>query len=152
MKINVWINNQEFTDEIEPDTVLLDYLREKGFYSVKRGCETSNCGLCTVHVEGKPVLSCSTLAVRANGLHITTLEALQEEAGEIGAFLAEEGADQCGFCSPGFVMTVLAMKRELKNPTDDEIKKYLVGNLCRCTGYMGHLRALKKYLHRSLEV
>jgi carbon-monoxide dehydrogenase small subunit len=98
------------------------------------------------------VLSCSTLAVRANGLHVTTLEAMQQEAGKFGAFLADEGADQCGFCSPGFVMTVLAMKQELKNPTEDEIKSYLVGNLCRCTGYMGHLRALKKYMHHSLEV
>lgn len=152
MKIKLWINDEEFTDEIEPGTILLDYLREKGFYSVKRGCDTSNCGLCTVHLEGKPVLSCSTLAVRAKGLHVTTLEAMQQEASEFGAFLAEEGVEQCGFCSPGFVMTVLAMKRELKDPTEDEIKSYLVGNLCRCTGYMGHLRALKKYMQRSLEV
>lgn len=146
MKLKLWINNEEFTDEIEPGTLLLDFLREKGFYSVKRGCDTSNCGLCTVHLEGKPVLSCSTLAVRANGHHVTTLEALQQEAGEFGTFLAEEGVEQCGFCSPGFVMTVLAMKRELKEPTEEEIKSYLVGNLCRCTGYMGHLRAIKKYL------
>lgn len=152
MKIKLWINDVEFTDEIEPGTVLLDFLREKGFTSVRRGCDTSNCGLCTVHLEGKPVLSCSTMAVRANGLHVTTLEGMQQEAGEFGAFLAEEGADQCGFCSPGFVMTVLAMKRELKNPTEDEIKNYLVGNLCRCTGYMGHLRALKKYMQHILEV
>lgn len=148
MKIKLWINDEEFTDEIKPGTVLLDYLREKGLYSVKRGCDTSNCGLCTVHLEGRPVLACSTLAVRANGLHVTTLEALQKEASEFGAFLAEEGVEQCGFCSPGFVMTVLAMKRELKAPTEDEIKSYLVGNLCRCTGYMGHLRALKKYMQQ----
>ena len=152
MIIKLWINEEEFTDEIEPATVLLDYLREKGFYSVKRGCDTSNCGLCTVHLAGKPVLSCSTLAIRANGLHITTIEGMQQEASEFGAFLAEEGADQCGFCSPGLVMSVLAMKRELQNPTEDEIKSYLVGNLCRCTGYMGHLRAIKKYMQRSLEV
>ncbi len=152
MKIKLWINNEEFIDEVEPTTVLLDYLREKGFYSVKRGCDTSNCGLCTVHLEGKPVLSCSTLAVRANGLHVTTLEGMQQEASQFGAFLAEEGVEQCGFCSPGFVMTVLAMIQELKNPTDDEINSYLVGNLCRCTGYMGHLRAIKKFMQRSSEV
>jgi len=148
MQIKLWINNKVFEDDIEPDMVLLDYVRSKGLYSVKRGCETTNCGLCTVHLEGKPVLSCSTLVARANGLHVTTLEGLQEEAEDFGAFLADEGAEQCGFCAPGFVMNVIAMKRELDNPTEEEIKQYLVGNLCRCTGYMGQLRAIKKYLSR----
>ena len=146
MQIKLWINNKVFEDDIEPDMVLLDYVRSKGLYSVKRGCETTNCGLCTVHLEGKPVLSCSTLVARANGLHVTTLEGLQEEAEDFGVFLADEGAEQCGFCAPGFVMNVIAMKRELDNPTEEEIKQYLVGNLCRCTGYMGQLRAIKKYL------
>lgn len=146
MQIKLWINNKVFEDDIEPDMLLLDYLRSKGFYSVKRGCETSNCGLCTVHLEGKPVLSCSTLAVRTNKLHVTTIEGLQKEAEDFGAFLGDEGAEQCGFCSPGFVMNVIAMKRELDNPTEEKIKQYLVGNLCRCTGYMGQLRAIKKYL------
>lgn len=146
MKIKLWINNKVFEDDIESNMVLLDYVRSKGCYSVKRGCETTNCGLCTVHLEGKPVLSCSILVARANGLHVTTLEGLQEEAEEFGAFLGDEGAEQCGFCAPGFVMNVLAMKRELDNPTEEEIKQYLVGNLCRCTGYMGQLRAIKKYL------
>jgi len=148
MQIKLWINNKVFEDDIEPDMVLLDYVRSKGLYSVKRGCETTNCGLCTVHLEGKPVLSCSTLVARANGLHVTTIEGLQEEAEDFGVFLADEGAEQCGFCAPGFVMNVIAMKRELDNPTEEEIKQYLVGNLCRCTGYMGQLRAIKKYLSR----
>ncbi|MGI6731012.1 MAG: (2Fe-2S)-binding protein [Anaerovoracaceae bacterium] len=152
MQIKLWINNREFTAEVEPHTVLLDFLRDQGFYSVKRGCETSNCGLCTVHLDGKPILSCSTLAVRANGRHVTTMEGLEQEAAEFGGILANEGADQCGFCSPGFIMNVLAMKKELTNPTDEEIKKYLAGNLCRCTGYMGQLRAIKKYLGISEEV
>lgn len=146
MQIKLWINDREFSGDIEPHTVLLDFLRSKGFYSVKRGCETSNCGLCTVYLDGKPVLSCSTLAARANGRRVTTLEGVEKEAAEFGAILADEGADQCGFCSPGFIMNVLAMKKELINPTEDEIKRYLAGNLCRCTGYMGHLRAIKKYL------
>jgi carbon-monoxide dehydrogenase small subunit len=146
MQIKLWINNTEFSGEISPDTILLDFLRDKGFLSVKRGCETSNCGLCTVLLEEKPILSCSTLAVRANGLHVTTIEGIQEEAEEFGNFLANEGAEQCGFCSPGFIMNVISMKRELNNPTEDQIKKYLEGNLCRCTGYMGQLRAIKKYL------
>lgn len=146
MQIKLWINDREFEDEISPDTVLIDFIRSQGFLSVKRGCETSNCGLCTVYLEGKPVLSCSTLAMRADGKHITTIEGIEEEAKEFGGFMADQGAEQCGFCSPGFIMSVLAMKKELKNPTEDEIKKYLEGNLCRCTGYMGQLRAIKKYL------
>lgn len=151
MKIKMWINNKIFEDDILEDTLLIDFIRSKGFFSVKRGCETSNCGLCTVHLEGKPILSCSTLAVRANGLHVTTIEGLKEEAEEFGAFMADEGAEQCGFCSPGFVMNVIAMKRELNNPTEDEVKNYLSGNLCRCTGYMGQLRAVKKYLNSLKE-
>lgn len=146
MLIKLWINDKICSDDIAPDTLLIDFLRAKGHLSVKRGCETSNCGLCTVMLEGKPILSCSTLALRANGLHVTTIEGLQEEAKDFGAFLADEGAEQCGFCSPGFIMNVLAMVRELNNPTEDEIKRYLEGNLCRCTGYMGQLRAVKKYL------
>ncbi len=146
MQIKLLINGKEFIDDILPDTMLLDFLRSKGCLSVKRGCETSNCGLCTVLLQGKPILSCSTLAVKANGLHVTTLEGIQKEAEEFGGFLADEGAEQCGFCSPGFIMNVIAMKNELKNPTEQEIKNYLEGNLCRCTGYMGQLRAVKKYL------
>ncbi len=146
MQIKLNINGRSFQDDIDADILLLDYIRDKGFYSVKRGCETSNCGLCTVWVEGRPVLSCSVLALRCNGKNITTLEGVEKEALEFGAFLADEGAEQCGFCSPGFIMTVLAMKKELKNPSEEEIKEYLSGNLCRCTGYMGQLRAIKKYL------
>lgn len=146
MQIKLWINDKEYMDDISPDTLLIDFLRSNGLLSVKRGCETANCGLCTVILEGKPILSCSTLALRANGLHVTTMEGVQEQAAEFGAFLADEGAEQCGFCSPGFIMNVLSMVNELKNPTEDEIKKYLEGNLCRCTGYMGQLRAVKKYL------
>ena len=81
-----------------------------------------------------------------DGHSITTLEGVQEEAAEFGRFLAEEGAEQCGFCAPGFIMSVLAMVRELDHPTLEEIKEYLVGNLCRCTGYMGQLRAIEKYM------
>lgn len=146
MQIKLWINDKEYMDDISPDTLLIDFLRTKGQLSVKRGCETANCGLCTVMLEGKPILSCSTLALRANNLHVTTMEGVQEQAAEFGAFMADEGAEQCGFCSPGFIMNVLSMVQELKNPTEDEIKKYLEGNLCRCTGYMGQLRAVKKYL------
>lgn len=146
MEIRFRLNGKQVQAEVRPDTVLLDLVRELGCYSVKRGCETANCGLCTVWLDGKPVLSCSTLALRADGCHVTTLEGLQKEAEEFDMFLAAEGGEQCGFCSPGFIMNVLAMERELKDPTEDEIKEYLAGNLCRCSGYMSQLRAVKKYL------
>lgn len=146
MEIRFRLNGKQVQAEVRSDTVLLDLVRELGCYSVKRGCETANCGLCTVWLDGKPVLSCSTLALRADGRHVTTLEGLQKEAEEFGMFLAAEGGEQCGFCSPGFIMNVLAMERELKDPTEEEIKEYLAGNLCRCSGYMSQLRAVKKYL------
>lgn len=146
MEIKFWLNGKLIEDTIEPDTPLLEYVRSKGCLSVKRGCETSNCGLCTLWIDEKPVLSCTVLAVRANGKKVTTLEGLQDEAYEFGKFMAGEGADQCGYCNPGFIMNVLAMARELKEFSDEDIKEYLVGNLCRCTGYMGQFRAIKKYL------
>ena len=146
MKINFFLNGKKVQEEIAPDLLLLDLLRQKGCYSVKRGCETSNCGLCTLWIDEKPVLSCTVLAVRANGKKVTTLEGLQDEAYEFGKFMAGEGADQCGYCNPGFIMNVLAMARELKEFSVDDIKEYLVGMLCRCTGYMGQFRAVKKYL------
>jgi carbon-monoxide dehydrogenase small subunit len=146
MEIKFWLNGKLIEDTIEPDTPLLEYVRSKGCLSVKRGCETSNCGLCTLWIDEKPVLSCTVLAVRANGKKVTTLEGLQDEAYEFGKFMAGEGADQCGYCNPGFIMNVLAMAKELKEFSDEDIKEYLVGNLCRCTGYMGQFRAVKKYL------
>lgn len=146
MLMTVTINGKKYNDTIEDDMLLIDYLRSKGFYSVKRGCETSNCGLCTVWLDEKPILSCSMLAVRVNNHCITTLEGVEEEAQKFAYFMANEGAEQCGFCSPGLVMNVLAMKKELKNPSEEEVKRYLAGNLCRCTGYMGQMRAVMKYL------
>ncbi len=146
MNITVVINGTRHTGEVPPDLPLLDFLRERGCLSVKRGCETSNCGLCTVWLDGTPVLSCGVLAVQADGRAITTLEGLQEEAAQFGAFLSDEGGEQCGFCAPGLIMTVLAMARELDDPGEDEIRAYLAGNLCRCTGYQSQLRAIQKYL------
>lgn len=151
MEIQFTLNGKLVRAEVNADTLLLDLLRQKGCYSVKRGCETANCGLCTVWMDGVPVLSCSVLAARAEEHAITTLEGLQAEAEEFGSFLAQQGAEQCGFCSPGFIMNVLAMERELGNPGIDEIKEYLAGNLCRCTGYMGQLRAIEQYLNRKKE-
>ena len=128
------------------DMVLLDFCRKHRCYSVKRGCESGNCGLCTVLLDGKPVLSCSVLAARVDGRSVTTLEGLQEEAAEFGAFIAEQGAEQCGFCNPGFIMNALALFREKPDPNEEEIKEYLAGNLCRCSGYEGQLRGIQNFL------
>ena len=146
MEITVTLNGKRLKAEIDPGELLLDFVRRQGCYSVKRGCETSNCGLCTVWLDGTPVLTCSTLAARADGREVTTLEGVEKEAAAFGRYLAGEGAEQCGFCSPGLIMNALAMERELSRPTEEEIKEYLAGNLCRCTGYMGQLRAIERYL------
>ena len=146
MKIEAIINNRPIQLDIECDEFLVDTLRRYGYLSVKKGCDTGTCGLCTVWVDGKPTLSCATLSARVDGKNITTIEGVQEEARGFAEFLVAEGAEQCGFCSPGFIMTVLALKREIKSPTEEEIMHYLTGNLCRCTGYVGQLRAVKKYL------
>ena len=147
MEIKLKLNGRNIMASVEADTVLLDFLREKGCLSVKRGCETSNCGLCTVLMDGKPILSCSTLAVRADGHEIQTLEGLQAEASDFVGFIADQGADQCGFCNPGFVMNTIALLRENPDPTDDEIRAFLAGNLCRCSGYDGQLRGIRNYLN-----
>lgn len=146
MEIKLVLNHKPIVRDVEPGMVLFDFLRKEGCYSVKCGCETSNCGLCTVLVNHKPILSCSMLAVRADGMNILTLEGVQEKAEKIGRFLALEGAEQCGYCSPGFIMNVIAMEQELANPDIAAVKEYLAGNLCRCSGYMGQLRAVTKYL------
>lgn len=151
MEIKLKLNGKAVTAAVEADTTLFDLLRQKGCYSVKCGCETSNCGLCTVFLDDVPVLSCSVLAARASGHAVTTLEGVQERAAVFGAFLADQGAEQCGFCSPGLVMTVLAMEEELEHPTREEIQHYLAGNLCRCSGYQGQLRAIENYLNREVQ-
>ena len=146
MELKLKLNGKQITAAVEPDTILLDFLREQGCHSVKRGCDTSNCGLCTVLMDGKPILSCSMLAIRAEGHAIDTLEGLQKEAEEFVGFIADQGADQCGFCNPGFVMNTIALLRENPDPTDDEIRAFLAGNLCRCSGYDGQLRGIRSFL------
>ena len=147
MDIKLKLNGKPIAAQIEADTVLLDFLRDHGCYSVKRGCDTSNCGLCTVLLDGKPILSCSMLAARTDGHSIQTLEGLQEEAADFVGFIADQGADQCGFCNPGFVMNTIALLRENPDPTDEEIRAFLAGNLCRCSGYDGQLRGIRNYLN-----
>lgn len=146
MKIMIKLNGRLVSDDVPADMLLIDFVRAHGCKSVKRGCETSACGLCTVLLDGVPVLSCSTLAARADGRAVQTLEGLQEEAVEFVGFIADQGAEQCGFCNPGFVMNTIALLRENPDPTDDEIMAYLAGNLCRCSGYAGQLRGIRAYL------
>ena len=146
MELKLTLNGRPVTDHVNPDLLLIDFLRAHGCYSVKRGCETSNCGLCTVLLDGRPILSCSMLALRAAGHSVQTLEGLQEEAADFVGFIADQGADQCGFCNPGFVMNTVALLREIPDPTDDEIRAFLAGNLCRCSGYEGQLRGIRAFL------
>ncbi len=151
MEIKLKLNGKNITASVDADMLLLDFVRERGCLSVKRGCETANCGLCTVLLDGKPVLSCSTLAARAAGHHVQTLEGLQEEASDFVGFIADQGAEQCGFGNPGFVMNTIALLRENPDPTDEEIRAYLAGNLCRCSGYDGQLRGIRAYLNQKKE-
>lgn len=146
MEIDLIINGKKTICKIDPEDFLADTLRKNGMLSIRKGCDTSCCGLCTVWVEGTPVLSCSLLTIKAAGKNITTMEGVQAEAEKFAEILVSDGAEQCGFCSPGFIMTVLALKSEIINPSEEDIIHYLSGNLCRCTGYMGQLRAVKKYL------
>jgi len=146
MKINLIVNNQKKVFHCEPGDFLLDTLRHYNYLSVRRGCDTTNCGVCTVLFDGKPVPSCSLLTAKTEGHHITTVEGIQDEAEKIANYMGDEGADQCGYCNPSLALTVFAMKQELTNPTKEDIKEYLVGNLCRCTGYISQERAVMKYL------
>ena len=121
MEITLTLNGRPVTASISPDLLLIDFLRDHGCLSVKRGCESEVCGLCTVLMDGQPILSCSMLTARAAGHSIYTREGLQAEAQEFVGFIADQGADQCGFCNPGFVMNTIALLRENPDPTDDEI-------------------------------
>lgn len=146
MQLETTINGKIVILSFAAGEFLAETLRRYGYLSVKEGCDTGSCGLCTVWLDGSPILSCATLTARMEGREITTIEALADEAEEFAGFLVAQGAEQCGFCAPGFAMTVLAMKRELTNPTVESINHYLAGNLCRCSGYKGQMRAIVKYM------
>lgn len=146
MTVHTSINGRKVVLTIRNGDLLCDVLRAAGYTEVKKGCDTGNCGACTVLLDGAPIASCSFLAVRVEGKEITTIRGVEKEAAEFAGFLTAEGADQCGFCAPGFALTVLAMVRELSDPSEEELRHYLAGNLCRCTGYEGQTRAIMKYL------
>ena len=138
--------------QLEPETTLLTALRDEiGLTGTKQGCDDCECGACMVLVDGRPVNSCSYLALQTDGSEVTTIEGVGE-GGELyrlqRAFL-DEGAVQCGFCTPGMLMSAKALLDVNPHPTEDEIRTALGGNLCRCTGYVGILRAMKSYVDQS---
>ncbi|MCD6428527.1 MAG: (2Fe-2S)-binding protein [Desulfurococcales archaeon] len=145
MKVSFKLNGKPVTVDVEPNEILLDTLRLKlGIKSVKRGCEKAECGACTVLLNGDPVYSCSILTVQVDGMEVTTIEGI-EDTSELRALVnkfIEAGAVQCGFCTPGIIITAYAMIKKGIQPTPENIKKALEGNICRCTGYKKVIEAI----------
>ena len=138
-KINMTVDGVSYSDEVEPRTLLVYYLREQlGKVGSVVGCDTSNCGACTVHLNGRSVKSCNVLAVQADGAVVDTIERLADDDGTLHpvqvAFRECHGL-QCGFCTPGMIMQAVDLLKENPNPTEEEVRVGLEGNLCRCTGY-----------------
>ena len=145
MVVKFNLNGLDVEWVIKPGEYLLDTLRSHYIKSVKKGCDGSACGVCTVLVDDKPVLSCSVLTAKVEGHKVMTVEAIQDEAAELSECFSRHGSDQCGFCNAAFALMVHALKKENPNPSDQEIKDFMVGNLCRCTGYNGQQKAIKEY-------
>lgn len=150
MRVTLRINQRVVEYDVEPGEYLLDTLRKHHFMSVKRGCDTSSCGVCTILVDMKPVPSCSFLTVRAQGKDIVTVEGIHDFAEKLSGYMGHEGADQCGFCNPSLALAVYALKHENKKPSLTEIEHYLVGHLCRCTGYQSQHIAIQQCLEEEL--
>ena len=152
MLIKFNLNHELCEVDVEPDEKLLDTLRERlHITSVKRGCESGDCGACTVLIDGEPVTSCIYLTAKARGKDVMTIEAfsspghlhpLQEKFKEHGAF-------QCGFCAPGATLSMISLLNHNPTPTEDEIREALYGNLCRCTGYVQIIEAVKAYIREA---
>ena len=146
MQITVAVNGSERTADIEPRLLLVHFLRETlGLTGTHIGCDTSNCGACTVLLDGVPVKSCTMFAVQADGRELTTVEGLQDGAALHPiqeAFSAQHGL-QCGFCTPGMMLTSVALLRENPDPSEEEIRWALSGNVCRCTGYQNIVKAVQ---------
>lgn len=146
MKISVVVNGTTYEREVEPRTLLVHFLRDTlGLTGTNIGCDTSQCGACTVHMDGMAVKSCATLAVQADGSEITTIEGLASN-GQLHpmqqAFWDNHGL-QCGYCTPGMIMAATKLVESNPNPTDEEIRHGLEGNLCRCTGYQNIITSVK---------
>jgi aerobic carbon-monoxide dehydrogenase small subunit len=146
-KINVTVDGIAYADDVEPRTLLVHYLREQlGKVGTVVGCDTSNCGACTVDLDGQSVKSCTVLAVQADGGTITTVEGLADADGTLHPVqraFHENHALQCGFCTPGMMMAARDLLQDNPNPSEDEIREGIEGNLCRCTGYENIVRAVQ---------
>jgi carbon-monoxide dehydrogenase small subunit len=145
-RISVTVDGVSYQDDVEPRTLLVHYLREQlGKTGTVVGCDTSNCGACTVHLDGRSVKSCSLLAVQADGHEVTTIEGLSTD-GELHPMqkaFHENHALQCGFCTPGMIMQSIDFVQDNPSPSDDEVRHGLEGNLCRCTGYQNIVKAVQ---------
>lgn len=146
--VSVRVNGTEMSDEAEPRLLLSDFLRHRlGLTGTHVGCEHGVCGACTVLLDGEPVRSCLTFAVQADGAEVSTVEGLAPEGGDLHPIqqaFHEHHAMQCGFCTPGFLISLLAVLRDSPQASDDELLDSLSGNLCRCTGYANILAAAKQ--------
>jgi carbon-monoxide dehydrogenase small subunit len=151
MKITVNVDGVRYDDDVEPRLLLVHYLREQaGRTGTPIGCDTSNCGACTVLMNGVSVKSCSVLAVQADGTEITTIQGLGNGTSHpLQEAFHEEHALQCGYCTPGMIMAAADLLRDNPNPTEQEVRDGLEGNLCRCTGYQNIVRAVLKAAGRA---
>ena len=151
MKISININGEPKEFDVTPNTLLLNLVRDDmDLTGTKYGCGIGECGACTVHMDGLAVLACMVLAVDADGHEVETIEGLSDgtELHPIQQSYLDEGAVQCGFCTPGFIMTTKALLKETPGPTEQEIREYLNGNLCRCTGYVNIVKAVQTAAER----
>ncbi|MEE8137571.1 MAG: (2Fe-2S)-binding protein [Thermoanaerobaculia bacterium] len=153
LKIRLKVNGEERDAEVEPRLLLVHLIRETlGLTGTHIGCDTSNCGACTVLLDGKPIKSCTIFAVQADGREVLTVEGLAKD-GELHpiqeGFWQEHGL-QCGFCTPGMLMTGYAFLQQNANPSEDEIRQAISGNLCRCTGYVNIVKSVE-YAARKLQ-
>ena len=142
--INVTVNGEERAEEVESRLLLVHFIRETlSLTGTHIGCDTTHCGACTVSLDGKPVKSCTIFAVQANGREVNTVEGLEQDGAlhPIQEAFTEEHGLQCGFCTPGMMMTGVAFLQNNSDPSDDEIRKAISGNLCRCTGYVNIVKA-----------
>ena len=146
MKVSFSVNGTEVSGDVEPRTLLVDFLRnDLGLTGTHVGCDTSQCGACVVHVDGRSVKSCTLLAVQADGAQVTTIEGLADgdTLHPMQAAFREEHGLQCGFCTPGMIMSALDLLQNNAEPTENEIRDWLEGNLCRCTGYDNIVKSIQ---------
>jgi carbon-monoxide dehydrogenase small subunit len=154
-RIEVTVDGVRYDDEVEPRLLLVHYLRERlGKVGTPIGCDTTNCGACTVHVDGVSVKSCTMLAVQADGTQITTIEGLAQngQLHPVQQAFHDNHALQCGFCTPGMIMASVDLLNDNPSPSDEEIRHGLEGNLCRCTGYQNIVRAVRQAADKGAEV